>query len=72
MSEVFKEAIANFLSPIKEHLDNPDVSEIMINGPFEIFIEKKGLVLRTDCKFTDEEALQAAMRSHCSVCWACD
>jgi pilus assembly protein CpaF len=63
MSEVFKEAIANFLSPIKEHLDNPDVSEIMINGPFEIFIEKKGLVLRTDCKFTDEEALQAAMRS---------
>ena len=63
MSSVFKDAISNFLAPIKHLLDDPGVSEIMINGPHEIFAEKKGLVLKQDCRFADEEALQAAMRS---------
>ena len=42
MSEVFKDAIANFLSPIKDLLEDKEVSEIMINGSQEIFIEKGG------------------------------
>ncbi len=60
---VFDDAIAQFLFPIKELLDDPGVSEIMINGPFEIFVEKKGLVYKTPCKFHNEEALIAAMRA---------
>jgi pilus assembly protein CpaF len=63
MSSVFKDAISNFLLPVKDLLDDPNVSEVMINGPFEIFVEKKGLVYRTPNKFNDDEALLSAMRA---------
>jgi pilus assembly protein CpaF len=63
MSSVFKDSIEQFLYPIKEHLDDPGVSEIMINGPKDIFVEKKGLVYKTDSQFHNEEALVSAMRA---------
>jgi pilus assembly protein CpaF len=28
--------------PIQSLLDDPDVSEIMVNGPKKVFVEKKG------------------------------
>ena len=63
MSSVFKDAIDQFLYPIKELLEDPGVSEIMINGPREIFVEKKGLVYKTPAEFHNEEALVSAMRA---------
>ena len=60
---VFSDAIDQFLYPIKELLDDASVSEIMINGHKEIFVEKKGLVYKTDAQFHNEEALVAAMRA---------
>ncbi len=63
MSSVFNDAIESFLLPIKTLLADDSVSEIMINGPHEIFVEQAGLVYRTECKFVDEEALNTAMRA---------
>lgn len=63
MSNVFEDAIANLLSPIADLLENPKVSEIMINGPHEIFVEKSGLVYRVDNKFRGEEELISAFRA---------
>jgi pilus assembly protein CpaF len=63
MSSVFNDAIDQFLYPIKELLEDAGVSEIMINGPKEIFVEKKGLVYKTDAQFHSEEALVSAMRA---------
>ncbi len=63
MSSVFQDAIANLLAPIGDLLKDSSVSEIMINGPFDIFIEKKGLVYRVPNKFTSDEALMASMRA---------
>jgi len=63
MSSVFSEAIDSFLAPIRELLDDEDVSEVMINGPEEIFVEKKGLVFKVPNKFPNEDALIAAMRA---------
>jgi len=63
MSSVFQDAIASLLGPIKDLLDNPDVSEVMINGPHEIFIEEKGLVYKSPNKFADEDSLMASMRA---------
>lgn len=62
-SNVFQEAISNFLSPIKDLLEDVKVSEIMINGPNDIFAEKKGLVYKTPNKFGDEQTLLSAMRA---------
>ncbi len=63
MSAVFQEAIDNFLQPIKTLLDDEKVSEIMINGPKNIFYESAGLVYKSDCAFPDESTLISAMRA---------
>jgi pilus assembly protein CpaF len=61
--EVFEETLLQFLAPIRPFLDDPTVSEIMINGPSQIFIERKGRLELTDVKFQSKEALAAAMRN---------
>ena len=38
----FKEVIARALAPIEIYLSDPTVSEVLINGPNQIFIERKG------------------------------
>ena len=49
-----------FLEPVKPWLDDPAVSEIMINGPKEIYIEKSGRLIKVDSAFPSEPALFAA------------
>jgi pilus assembly protein CpaF len=61
--EVFEESILSFFAPVRPFLDDPSVSEIMINGPFEIFIERGGLIERTNARFPNHQALQAAVRN---------
>jgi pilus assembly protein CpaF len=41
--------------PIQPLLDDPDVSEIMVNGPNKIYIEKKGQLTRALIKFDDND-----------------
>jgi len=51
------------LAPIQAFLEDDSVSEILINGPDEVFVERRGVLERTDAKFHDEQALQAAVRN---------
>ena len=43
--------------PIEELVQNPNYSEIMVNGPDKIYVEDKGKLKLTDLKFRDEEHL---------------
>ena len=43
--------------PIQELVDSDDYSEIMVNGPNQIYVEHKGKLKLTDIKFRDEEHL---------------
>jgi pilus assembly protein CpaF len=61
--EVFEETLLQFLSPIRPFLDDAGVSEIMINGPDQIFIERKGRLELTTAKFPSRDSLEAAMRN---------
>jgi pilus assembly protein CpaF len=61
--EVFEETLLQFLEPIRPFLDDPSVSEVMINGPDQIFIERKGVLVLTGARFSSREALAAAMRN---------
>ena len=63
MSDLFKHAIANFLSPIAGLLEDDKISEIMINGPHEIFIEQAGKVVKVAQSFDNEEELMTAIRA---------
>lgn len=59
----FKEVIQRALGPVNEFLNDPNVSEVLINGPFQIFVEKAGKLELTSAKFPDEDNLQAAINS---------
>jgi len=60
---IFSDAIESLLSPIGDLLRDPSVTEVMINGPSEIFVERKGLVYKTENKFPSDDALLSAMRA---------
>ena len=57
---MFSESLRAFLKPVVHLLDDPEVSEILINGPSEIWVERKGKLSRTDCAFTEDGLLAAA------------
>jgi pilus assembly protein CpaF len=44
--------------PIEQLIKDPDISEIMINGPHKIYIEKKGKKTLSNVKFDDEQQLR--------------
>ncbi|MCI7322536.1 MAG: Flp pilus assembly complex ATPase component TadA [Lachnospiraceae bacterium] len=46
------------LDALQELLDDPQVSEVMVNGPSHIFYEKAGEVFRWDQGFASEEKMQ--------------
>lgn len=60
---VFEDSILTFLAPVKGLLDDETVSEILVNGPHEIWIERRGLLEKTEIQFKDEQALEAAIRN---------
>jgi pilus assembly protein CpaF len=61
--EVFEETLLEFLAPVRPFLDDPTVSEIMINGPGQIFVERKGRIELTSARFATREALMSALRN---------
>ena len=62
-STVFESAIQDFLKPIWHLLQDESVTEVMINSPQEIWVEKKGKISRSDAKFPDEDSLRAAVNN---------
>ncbi|MEQ1504225.1 MAG: CpaF family protein [Myxococcota bacterium] len=50
------------LGPLDRFLDSPDVSEIMVNGPYVLFIERKGKLTETGHKFLDDEHVERIIR----------
>lgn len=61
--EVFEETLLQFFAPIRPYLDDPAVSDIMINGPDQIYVEKKGQLHLTNARFETREALVSALRN---------
>ena len=44
--------------PIDRFLHDPGITEVMVNGPKTVFIERRGKIERTDAEFVDEEHLR--------------
>lgn len=62
-AKVFEKTLLAFFAPIRPYLDDPSVSEIMINGPDQIYVERKGILSLVDARFENKEALTAAVRN---------
>lgn len=50
------------LGPLSPLLRDTTISEIMINGPENLFVESRGLLYRTAAKFTSENHLQSIIQ----------
>ncbi len=60
---VFSQTVLQFMGPVKDFLLDDDITEVMINGPEEIYIEQRGKLTRTDRRFSSPESLMAAIRN---------
>lgn len=57
---IFREIVDELVGygPIEPLLADPEISEIMINGPESVFVEKHGRITKSDCRFRDDEHVQ--------------
>jgi pilus assembly protein CpaF len=62
-NEIFAKSLRSLFSPIAGLLEDASISEIMINGPREVFVERKGQLERTDVQFSSGAAILAALRN---------
>ena len=53
--DVFNEAMR--LGPLEDLLADDSVSEIMVNGPTKVYIERGGKLSLSDCQFTDDASV---------------
>ncbi len=57
--DVFNEAMR--LGPLEELLADDSVSEIMVNGPHKVYVERGGKLQLSDCQFTDDQSVLAVI-----------
>jgi pilus assembly protein CpaF len=53
ITEIIDETIG--FGPINQLLHDPSVSEVMVNGPNQVYIEKKGKLILSDVVFKDDQ-----------------
>ena len=64
ISQAHEQAIEQYLTPVQSLWKDPTVTEIMINGPDEVFFERKGKVERAEgVSFPSEDDLIAAVNA---------
>lgn len=56
------------LDVLQELIDDTDITEIMINGPDNIFIEKKGRLTHSELKFESKEKLGDVIQQIVAAC----
>ncbi len=57
--EILDEALG--LGPVEPLLDSTEVSEIMVNGKDQIFVERKGKIILSDYRYTSDKQLMGAI-----------
>ena len=60
---IFQHTVPQYFEPIAPFLADPAVSEVMINGPDQIYVERRGVLELTGARFPSREALLAALRN---------
>ncbi|MEO1237491.1 MAG: ATPase, T2SS/T4P/T4SS family [Planctomycetota bacterium] len=61
--ELFARTIDHYLAPIRPYLADTGVTEVMVNAPDEIYVERDGRLELTDAKFADNELYEAAVNN---------
>ncbi|MDF7826453.1 ATPase, T2SS/T4P/T4SS family [Pontiellaceae bacterium B12227] len=57
--EVFDEAVG--LGPLEDLLEDDSITEIMVNGPSQVYVERAGRLIMTDCTFINDASVMAVI-----------
>ena len=57
--EIFDEAVG--LGPLEDLLDDDTVTEVMVNGPGQVYVERAGKLQLTDCSFINDDSVHAVI-----------
>jgi pilus assembly protein CpaF len=60
---VFEASLGFFLAPLRQFLQDDTVTEIMVNGYAEVYIERRGRLERTEASFPSHDALLSAVHN---------
>ncbi len=60
---VFEASTKYFLQPIESFLQDDSVTEIMVNGHANVYVEKNGRLEKTTARFDSEDALASAVNN---------
>ena len=61
--EFFVASLKTFFAPVAPFFEDPAVTDILINGPFSIMVERRGVLEKTSARFESTDALLAALRN---------
>jgi pilus assembly protein CpaF len=67
-ADMFEDSLKEFLKPVGQFLDDAAVTEVMINGYNEIFVEIKGKIHKTQATFGSESNLLSAIINIAQFC----
>lgn len=62
-SSVYSETLLQFLAPIRVFIEDPAVSEVMINGPGQVYVERRGKLERVNVRFGGVDAILCALNN---------
>ena len=60
---IFEASVHYFLDPISSLLDDESITEIMVNGHNDIYVERRGKLQHTGLRFASEDALLSAIHN---------
>ena len=68
--QIGKEIFDSFrkLDILQDLIDDEEITEIMVNGPTDIFMERKGVIYKTNLKFESKEKLLQIIHQIVSEC----
>src|SRR5437773_2063238 len=60
---IFEASLDFFLGPVRPFLRDDSVTEIMVNGFEEIYVERHGRLYKTEARFPTDDALASAVNN---------
>ncbi len=63
LTDIFAQTLRDHLQPVSQALADPKVSDILVNGASEVYVERAGKLHQTQLRFPDEAALDSAVRN---------
>ena len=61
--EIFEATLGYFMGPIREFLEDDSVTEIMVNGFDQVYVERHGKLYETEARFLSDDALISAIHN---------